>query len=128
MYTLAPTGVHRLSDDVLIRRGEPGWTDYLQWLATGGVLTSISGSIPDLGVGRPLVVTRFQARAALYNAGLLDAAEALMADADPIARLAWADAQTFKRASPTIAALAPALGLSDADIDAIFAAAALIDA
>jgi len=73
-------------------------------------------------------VTRFQARAALYNAGLLDAAEALMADADPIARLAWSDAQTFQRNSPTIAALAPALGLSDADIDALFAAAALIDA
>lgn len=30
----------------------------------------------------PQSVTRFQARAALHHAGLLDAAEALMADAD----------------------------------------------
>lgn len=78
----------------------------------------------------PHVVSRFQARAALLGAGLLAAVEALMADpATPaVARLAWADAQEFKRHSPTVRAMAGALGLTDAQIDGLFITAAGIDA
>lgn len=78
----------------------------------------------------PQEVTAFQARAALAGAGLLSVVTAHMAalPADDVSRIAWEYAGGFKRTSPTIAALAPVLGLSDAQIDALFVAAAQIDA
>ena len=78
----------------------------------------------------PQSVSRFQARAALHLAGLLDQVEGLMVDPSTptLARLAWADAQEFKRSSPTIASMAQALGLSDEDVDALFISASAIDA
>lgn len=78
----------------------------------------------------PQEVTAFQARAALAAAGLLSVVTAHMASlpSDDVARIAWEYAGGFKRTSPTIAALAPVLGLSDAQIDALFVAAAQIDA
>lgn len=71
-------------------------------------------------------VSRFQARAALHLAGLLPAVEAAIAQADPVAQIAWADAVEFRRSSPTIAALATALGLSDEQVDGLFQSAAEI--
>lgn len=70
----------------------------------------------------PSTVTRFQALAALDNAGLLDSVEAIIADPQTpnITRLAWNNAQTFDRSSPTLAALALALGLTEAQVDALF--------
>ncbi|WP_119157961.1 hypothetical protein [Caldimonas tepidiphila] len=78
----------------------------------------------------PQVVSRFQARAALHLAGLLPQVEALMAspEADPLARLAWSDAQEFRRNSPTVAALAAALGLTAQQLDELFVTAAGIEA
>lgn len=78
----------------------------------------------------PYAVSRFQARAALHLAGLLDQVEALMAapEADMLARLAWQDAQEFRRHSPTVAAMGTALGLDDAQLDALFTTAAGIEA
>lgn len=80
--------------------------------------------------GPPQVVSRFQARAALHLAGLLTAVEALMADpaTDPLARLAWTDAQEFRRTSPTLVAMAAALSLTDAQLDQLFITAAGIEA
>lgn len=69
-------------------------------------------------------VSRFQARAALLAAGLLEKVEAAVAAADPFTRLAWTDATEFRRDSPTIAALADAVGLSGDDLDQLFEAAA----
>lgn len=86
----------------------------------------------------PQSVTRFQARAALLSTpslhegftNMLDEVEAFMVSdlVEPLARLAWTDAQEFKRTSPTIQALAPLLDLSDEDLDLLFIAAAGIDA
>ena len=77
----------------------------------------------------PNDVSRFQARAALHIAGLLDDVEAAVAAApDPLVRIAWADAQSFERSSPTIATLAAAIGLSDTQVDDLFIAAAKIRA
>lgn len=76
----------------------------------------------------PASVTRFQARAALIEAGLLDQIEAAVAAADPLTREAWASSTAFERSSPTIAALAAALGLTGADLDALFRRAAQIRA
>lgn len=72
--------------------------------------------------------SRFQARAALHIAGLLSSADTAVAAAPVLTQIAWADAQEFQRASPTIAALAPALGLTEFDIDDLFRAAMQITA
>lgn len=73
----------------------------------------------------PQEVSRFQARAALMAAGLLETADlAVAASGDAFLQLAWKEAVTFRRNSPGIAALAPALGLTDADLDDLFRAAA----
>jgi len=76
--------------------------------------------------GPPQVVSRFQARAALHLAGLLEQVEALMAapEADPLARLAWTDAIEFRRDSPTLVAMAAALSLTDEQLDQLFITAA----
>jgi hypothetical protein len=75
-----------------------------------------------------LVVTKFQAKAALLNAGLLDDVEAAVAAADALTKLAWADAQEFRRRSPLIADLAAALDppLTSEQLDALFVAASTI--
>lgn len=99
------------------------YTDYLEWLA--------AGNTPEPYVAPPpQTVSRFQARAALLNAGLLDDVETLMADAatPALARLAWTDAIEFRRTSPTVLAMASALGLTEAQIDALFVDAAGIEA
>ena len=72
-------------------------------------------------------ISRFQARAALMNAGLLTQVEQIVANADEITRLAWAEAVEWKRSSPTINSLGAQLGLSEAQMDALFAAAAEIE-
>lgn len=75
----------------------------------------------------PASVSRFQARAALAMAGLLPAVDAaIAASGSVIAQIAWADAQVFERRSPTIAGLAAAIGLTEAQIDDLFRAAAEI--
>ena len=75
-----------------------------------------------------MVVSRFQAKAALMAAGHLPAVEAVIAAADAITKLAWAEAVEMRRTSPMIAGLAGAVGLSDTDLDNLFRAAALIEA
>lgn len=80
--------------------------------------------------GPQQVVSRFQARAALHLAGLLTAVESMMADpaTDTLARLAWTDAQEFRRTSPTLVAMASALSLTDEQLDQLFVTAAGIEA
>ena len=73
-----------------------------------------------------MVVSRAQARLALLAAGLLDDIEAAVAEGDRATQIAWADATTFRRDSPTLSAIAAAIGMSDDDIDDLFRAAALI--
>lgn len=78
----------------------------------------------------PQAVTRFQARAALHQAGLLEQAQSLMADPQTpmLARLAWSDALEFRRQSPMVLSMAAALGLSEQQLDGLFTVAAVIEA
>jgi hypothetical protein len=83
--------------------------------------------------GKPFVppfVSRFQARAALLQTGYLDDIEAFMADpaTDPFVRIAWQDAQEFRRNSPTVLSLQSFLGLTDGQLDDLFRFAATIEA
>jgi hypothetical protein len=106
---------------------EPEYLEYATWVQ--------EGNSPVEFFEQPLApvpesITRFQARAALYEAGHLDAAEAYIADpSTPIlVKMAWQDAQEFKRASPAIAAVANVLNLSNDQIDTLFRAAGQIEA
>lgn len=74
------------------------------------------------------VVSRFQAMAALLDAGLLSQVNTALAGAGPLAQLAWAEATEFRRNSPTIAGLALGLKLTETQVDDLFRAAALITA
>jgi hypothetical protein len=78
----------------------------------------------------PQTVSRFQARAALHLSGLLESVETLMQspETDMLARLAWQDAQEFKRQSPTVLAMAATLSLDDEALDALFTTASGIEA
>lgn len=76
-----------------------------------------------------MVVSRFQAKAALYQSGLLAGIEALLAGADSfIHRLAWDESTEFHRDSPTLNFLAKAAGLSESDLDDLFRLAMTIRA
>ena len=78
----------------------------------------------------PQSVTRFQAKAALLGAGLLEQVEVYMAlpDTPAVTKLAWTETQDFERASPTVAGLAALLGLTAGQVDALFVTASGITA
>lgn len=97
-----------------------------QWAALDGL--AVAPYVEAVAV--PQVVSKFQAKAALRGAGLLDQVEQMMADpaADPLTVLAWTEAQEFRRSSPTVAAMAQALGLDAAALDGLFITAAGIEA
>ena len=78
----------------------------------------------------PQSVTKFQAKAALFGAGLLDQVEAYMVlpDTPAITKLAWTETLHFERASPTVAGLAALLGLTPGQVDDLFVTASGISA
>lgn len=106
--------------------GNRDYQEYLAWVAAGNT----PADPPPPPVFVPQSVTRFQAKAALLNAGYLDQVEALMsADNTPaMYKLAWVEALNFERGAQTVAAMQAALGLTDAQIDALFIAASKISA
>lgn len=90
----------------------------------------VDPNAPAPGPVIPQSVTRYQAKAALLDAGLLDAVDAMMASPDTprVVKLAWAEALYFERQSPTVQSLGSALGLDDAALDALFVAGSQITA
>lgn len=70
----------------------------------------------------PLKVTRFQARAALIDAGLLDAVNSFFSalpDGD-LNKLAWQEAPTVQRDSDATLLAADALGITTEQMDTLF--------
>jgi hypothetical protein len=83
----------------------------------------------DLAIERAsMQCTAFQAKAAMMNAGVFDAAEAAAIAAGGLTKLAWETATEYSRDSETIAALAVVLELSDDDIDNLFRQAMRVQA
>lgn len=74
----------------------------------------------------PFEVTRFQALAALQNAGLLDTVtNYINQPTTPVMdKLAFDNAQSFRRDSPTLKSISTALGMTDQQLDDLFALAA----
>jgi hypothetical protein len=76
----------------------------------------------------PESITRFQALAALHNAGLLDAVITTVNLAGGLTKIAFDNAQNFNRSSPTIAAIQTSINLTDEQLDNLFIAGSLITA
>lgn len=91
--------------------------------------------VPPLPVAVPQVVSRFQGREAMWrtphgDSTLFEAAEAVLRDSEvpSMYRRAWDDLLEFRRDSEMLAAIASLLGLTAAQIDAVFNLAASIQA
>lgn len=127
MYRIDPSGVTRLSDGLSIRRGDVGWSDYLAWLAAGGVPAppELAPPAPPELDPVPLYISAFQARAVLLEEGMLESVEAIVAT-DALQQLAWNRVTVFRRDSPTIALVAEALGLTSDQLDGLFRRGAMI--
>ena len=97
-------------------------------LAEAITATSALPNPPDLPpptiAGVPQEVTMRQARLALLGAGLLDNVNSAIATAGQAALIEWEFANSVVRGSPFITQLGAALGMTDAQIDALFVAAA----
>lgn len=120
-YAIAPSGVTEISTGRLISRGDAGWSDYLSWLASGGVpVVPAPPEVVDPPAPVPQSVSRFRARAVMQMAGILEAADAVVAEMHPLTRIAWTDAAYFRRDSPILISVAQQLGLSNAQVDDFF--------
>jgi hypothetical protein len=75
-----------------------------------------------------MVCSAFQARAALLQFGKLAEVESAVALAGPDVQLAWEYAIEWRRTSPTIMALAPIVGITEEQLDQLFAIAQTIEA
>lgn len=95
------------------------------WLYSNGFFQDTQPDMPAV----PQEVTRFQARAALYQSGLFEAVEAEIAkpETDMMLKLAWQDALTFKRNSSFVTGMAAILELSEEQLDKLFVLAAGIE-
>lgn len=74
----------------------------------------------------PASVSMRQARLALAAAGMLDMVSAAVAAAGQTVQIEWEYATSVDRHWPTLGALQQALGLSDAQLDALFVTAAAL--
>ncbi len=102
------------------------------WMLLGGVVTKVEipnplPQIPEAESNRSLmIVTRFQAMAALESIGELDAVEAYFSatDTPKLHKLAWENTLHFYRLSPLVEAVGEMLGLNDDQLDELFESAA----
>ena len=106
--------------------------------ATLGAIDATGAAIGDLWDGEtftappapptpiPQSVTMRQARLALLGAGLLDTVETAIAGAGPAAKIEWDYATEVQRSAGLVPAMATALGLTDAQIDALFVTASTL--
>ncbi|MEX0801699.1 MAG: hypothetical protein WD379_10835 [Dehalococcoidia bacterium] len=131
------TDYGRLKTGAIVPESNELYADVEAWLAEGNTLSEFDG-YPEIPMTEEqlqdwrdnAVVTRFQARAALRQAGLREQVDAIIDDpeTEPLVVDAWVDAQEFRRMSPTVLNLAAALGLTEIEVDDLFNQATTIEA
>lgn len=103
-------------------------SDYITTTVGGATIVQLNRPAPE--PSQVLTVNRRQALRALHDAGLLDDVEAAISGLpEPQktqARIDWDNAQDFRRDFPLLQQLAGAIGLTPAQVDNLFAAAAAI--
>lgn len=87
-------------------------------------LAALEGADLSEPVPAPVSVTPRQIRQALTQAGLRNAVEAAVAAADQDTKDWWAASTAFERTHPRVQAMAAALGVSDAQLEALWTLAA----
>lgn len=116
-----PDDLHEMSEsDYAALMGAQSFGKRIDWSGSAPVAAD---PIPTASAV-PSSVSPAQARLALLGAGLLDQVEAIVAAADQATQIAWNNASVIERNSPTVAALAGALGLTGAQLDDLFTTAA----
>lgn len=100
------------------------WDTMLSWSDTERATYGISHV--DDAPTVPASITRLQGRLALNAVGLLGQVDAAVAAADAATQIWYADALTWHRADPILAAMASVLGLSSSQVDALFVQAAAL--
>jgi len=107
-------------------------TGYQEIAIDGGQVGQVwNGSAFDAGsVKVPQAVTMKQARLSLLNANMLteanNAIAAMTGTAGQAAQIEWEFSPTVGRHDPLVTAIGPTLGLTDAQIDQLFIAAAAL--
>lgn len=106
----------------------PGLVDARSGGSIGEVFSGGANAAPPPAPAPPTIVTMRQARRALLDAGLLDAvAVAIAGIADDTQRaradVEWSTARDVDRNNPFTQFMAASLGLTNADMDALFLAA-----
>lgn len=106
---------------------DASYQDYAAWVTSGNSPEEFQD---ESVLPVPEVVSKFQAKVALDNAGLLDTVEAIMAapETPKVNKLAWTETQEFKRNSGLVTTMAGVLGLSSTQVDDLFRLAATIEA
>lgn len=109
----------------------------LIWLNNAWTLSDVDPSQlpnnpaePIEDVRQTMIVSRYQGRAALLNAGLLNDVEAYFSStaATQLEKLAWEDVTEFYRLSPLVIKMGQMLNQTDAQLDQLFTSAAMIRA
>ena len=124
---------HQIQNGVVINTIEVESLDFLPnlieateggigWTWDGETLTAPSAPPAPI----PQSVTMRQARLALLAAGLLSTVETAIAGVGPAAKIEWDYATEVQRGSGLVPAMATALGLTDAQIDALFVTASTL--
>lgn len=93
---------------------------------TKGVYSPPPRAEAELPPAQITKVTPRQARLALYGVGLLSQVNAAIAAADEPTQITWEFASEIDRNDQLVIALAAALGLSNKQVDALFAQAATL--
>ena len=112
------------------------WDGATAYVTDGILVPSSTANVGDLYAGGtftpgptpapvvPQSVTAAQIRLALSHAGLLAAVNAGVGTASTDVQTYWQYSTTFERNNPLLEQMAASLGLSDAQVDAVFVAAA----
>lgn len=118
-----------ITQDLVRSVEQQGGTWREVWTITDASSEAVQARLSAKRAG--MVVTMRQARLALLGAGRLAEVEAALASLPSpekeAAQISWEYAAEVRRISPLVSGLAPALGLDDAALDALFDAAAAIE-
>lgn len=104
---------------------DPMYLEYADWVNQGNNAETYYQVIEEV----PEKISRLQAKAVLSSIGLLTPIEEYMAsEAAPIlAKLAWSEAQEFRRSSPLVSSIATMYSLTEQQLDELFIEAGKIE-
>lgn len=100
---------------------DPRYSEYAAWVMMGN-------SPAEIETAFDIVVTTYQAKAALELAGKYDEVEAFIAldTTDRLTKLKW-EYKDFKRSDPAVIEIGKALRMTDKELDDLFRLAATIE-